>query len=127
MASFVDSGQPNSTLYIQNLNERVSLKYLITQLRETFSTFGEVINVVAKKRLALRGQAFILFGDMESARRALESLQGERLYGKSMVIKYAKYKSDFISKADGTFEIEKRRREQDKSTRVPQNFLPLHF
>jgi RNA recognition motif-containing protein len=115
MTSFVDVGQPNSTLYIQNLNERISLKYLIPEVEKIFGEYGEVISVVAKRRVALRGQAFVLFQNVEQARAALEVLQGERLYGKSMVIKYAKYKSDVISKADGTFEIERRRREQDRS------------
>ena len=81
-----------------------------------FGEFGEVVGVVAKRRVALRGQAFVLFRDVEQARTALEALQGQRLYGKSMVIRYARYKSDVVSKADGTFEIERRRREQDQST-----------
>lgn len=114
MSSYVDVGQPNSTLYVQNLNEKVSLKQLIPQLRETFEPFGEIIEVVAKRRMTLQGQAFIVFREMVSARNAIEKLQGDRLYGKSMVIKYAKYKSDVISKADGTYEIEKRRRDQDR-------------
>ena len=109
-----DVGQPNSTLYIQNLNERIALKHLVPQLRDLFLEYGDVVLVIAKRRLALRGQAFVAFKDVESARKALEAVQGNRIYGKSMVIKYAKYKSDFISKADGTYEIERRRREQDR-------------
>lgn len=120
LSPLADMGQPNSTLYVQNLNERVALKYLIPQLRKLFSPYGDVADVVAKRRLALRGQAFILFRDVDSARKALEGLQGERLYGKSMVIKYARYKSDLVSKVDGTYEIEKRRREQDRIEKAKQ-------
>lgn len=114
--NYIDAGQQNATLYVQNLNEKVTLAHLVPQLRETFAPFGELVDVVAKRRLALRGQAFVQYKEVEAARTALEALQGERLYGKSMVIKYAKYKSDLVSKADGTYEIERRRREQDRST-----------
>lgn len=125
MANFIDIGQTNSTLYIQNLNERISPAHLRAELSKIFGEFGPVVDVVIKRRVALRGQAFILFHDTDTARKALESMQGERLYGKSMIIKYAKYKSDFISKADGTYEIERRRREQDKSTSRTTNIIVM--
>lgn len=112
--SFADIGQPNQTLYLQNLNEHINIKYLVPQLKALFREFGEVIEVSAKRRLALRGQAFVVFRSVEDARSALAGLQGCRLYGKSMVIRFAKYKSDVISKSDGTYDIERRRREQDK-------------
>lgn len=112
---YADAGQPNNTLYLQNLNERVAPRHLILQLKEIFSEFGEVLEVVAKRRLVLRGQAFIIFKEVEAARRALEIMQGVRLYGKTVIARFARYKSDMISKADGTYEIERRRREQDKS------------
>ncbi|PJF18061.1 hypothetical protein PSACC_02133 [Paramicrosporidium saccamoebae] len=122
----------------KNLNERVTPKSLCSQLKKTFGVFGEILDVVAKRRVALRGQAFVLFRDMEAARQAIETLQGDRLYGKSMVIKYAKYKSDVISKADGTYEIERRRREQDRTqmaanpgmqgmSSLPMAGLPMHM
>lgn len=120
MASFVDAGQPNSTLYLQNLNERVSLKHLVPELKRLFSEYGPLLDVVAKGRLALQGQAFIVFGDQDAARRALEAMQGVRIYGKTLVVRYAKYKSDAISKADGTYEIERRRREQDRIEKARQ-------
>lgn len=106
----------NPTLYIQNLNERVSQKQMHSQLIQQFSSFGELHSVIVKKRLAMRGQAFIIFKDVNDSRKALATLQGQRLYGKSMNIRYSKYKSDVISKTDGTYEIERRRRQQDLST-----------
>lgn len=118
MAGYIDFGQPNCTLYVQNLNEHIAPKHLVPELKSIFSEHGPVIEVIAKRRLALRGQAFVIFQSQESARKALECLQGERIYGKSMVIRYARYKSDVISKTDGTYEIEKRRREQDRIERA---------
>lgn len=120
-AGYADVGQPNNTLYLQNINERVAPRHLVPQLRDTFSEFGEVLKVIAKGRLALRGQAFIVFKEVEAARRALEAMQGVRLYGKTVIVRFARYKSDVISKADGTYEIEQRRREQDKS--IPRETL----
>lgn len=122
---YADAGQPNNTLYLQNLNERVAPRHLIPQLKEIFSEFGEVLGVIAKRRLALRGQAFVLFKEAEAARKALEIMQGVRLYGKTVIVRFAKYKSDVISKADGTYEIERRRREQDKS--IHKGSLQLIF
>ncbi len=116
--SFADFGQPNETVYVQNLNERIPVRYLIPALEKLFGEYGEVLGVVAKKRLALRGQAFIIYKDIESSRKAVAALQGTRIYGKSMVVRFAKYKSDTISKADGTYSIERRRREQDKIERA---------
>jgi hypothetical protein len=41
--------------------------------------------------------------------QSLESQQGRPLYGKPLVIRYAKFKSDSISKQEGTFEEEHRK------------------
>lgn len=118
----VGSGHPNTTLYVNNLNERVPIKHLKQTLKEIFSEYGQVLDVVAKRRLALRGQAFILFSDVSTANRALIALQGERIYGNSMNIRFARYKSDWLSNQDGTFEIERKRREQDRAekSRLPK-------
>lgn len=112
------SGPPNTTLYVQNLNERVPLEHLKKTLWEIFGEHGQVMDIIAKGRMALRGQAFILFHDVETATRALGSLQGGRIYGRSMNIRFARYKSDWLSQQDGTFEIERNRREQDRQERA---------
>jgi len=122
MPGFADVGQPNSTIYIQNLNEKIPLDYLKEQLFEICSTFGQVLEVRAHKRLALRGQAFVVFSEVEQARVALISLQGFKAWGKSMIVRFSRYKSDAISKTDGTYEIERRRRQQDQSN-IPSLIL----
>ena len=112
----MDTGQPNQTLYIQNLNEKVPLVVLREGIKTIFNNVDAgVVQVWCKSCISLRGQAFVQCVDVESARKALSSLQGTRVFGKSMLIKFAKYKTDAVSKADGTFEIERRRREQDQS------------
>lgn len=111
----IEIGMANQTLYLQNLNERVKIPLLIETLQKWFAPFGKILEVKAKKRLALRGQAFITFSAGEEARKALESMQGRRLFGKSLCIKFARFKSDLVSKADGSFESEFARRQADKS------------
>lgn len=60
----------------------------------------------------MRGQAFIIYRDINSAMEAKRKLHGKELYGKTIVIIYltqriqfAREKSDAISKIDGTFQI----------------------
>jgi len=113
----MEVGTPNCTLYLQNLNEKVNITHMKQALRDLFTSFGHIYEIIVKKRVALRGQAFIIYSSLEESRRAVEALQGHRLFGKSMVVRYARFKSDVLSKADGTYEIEKRHREQDRNDR----------
>lgn len=120
----MEVGTAHPTIYIQNLNEKVNLKDLKRTLNGWFGSFGQVVNVIVKARFALRGQAWIQFGSAEEARKAIEEMQGKRLFGKSMVIKFAKFKSDAVAKADGTYDVEKYHREQEK--RTPSFMVPFH-
>lgn len=51
----------------------------------------------------MRGQAFVIFNDINSASNALRSMQGFPFYDKAMKIQYAKSQSDVIAKRYGTF------------------------
>lgn len=85
MAHATDAPVPNATLYVQNLNERIKLPLLKQALEMLFSTYGPVLSVVAHTNLRMRGQAFVSFGDVDTATRALEEVNGFPLYGKGMV------------------------------------------
>ena len=50
-----------------------------------FSQFGEILEIVAAKNLRARGQAFVVFKDINSASNALRSMQGFPFYEKPMV------------------------------------------
>lgn len=113
----LEIGQPNHTVYIQNLNERVNLKYMKIELERLFSSHGQIHNIILKRRLALRGQAFIIFDTMDSAKHAITSLQGQKLFGKSMICRFARFKSDIIAEREGTLDIEKKHRIADKVER----------
>eukprot|EP00116_Pleurobrachia_bachei_P010252 sb/3470514/ len=94
---------PCQTLYINNLNEKVKMEELKKSLYAIFSQFGEILEIVAGKSLKARGQAFVVFKDINSASNALRSMQGFPFYEKPMRINYAKKKSDAVAKLDGTY------------------------
>jgi len=97
------TSEPNQTLYVNNLNEKVKKEELKKSLYHVFSQFGNIIDIFAAKTLKVRGQAWIVFDDLNGATKAVREMQNFNFYGKPMRVGYAKSKSDVISKADGTF------------------------
>lgn len=94
---------PQPTIYINNLNDKVKKEELKKSLYAIFSQFGEILEIVAAKNLRARGQAFVVFKDINSASNALRSMQGFPFYEKPMRINYAKKKSDAVAKLDGSY------------------------
>lgn len=88
--------EPNETLYIQNLNERVKLPVLKQSLEALFSTYGKVLSVIAHANVRMRGQAFVSFKSQDTAAKAMREVNGFPLYGKAMRITFAKTKSDSV-------------------------------
>lgn len=91
---------PNPTLYIKNLNDRINKDELRAQLYALFLPHGPILDVVALKTAKMRGQAFVVFQDMIAATAALRAWQGEMFYDKPMHIEYAKSKSWATLKAE---------------------------
>lgn len=60
-------------------------KELRSQLFTLFSTYGKVIDVVATRANGMRGQAFIVFKDLQASTAALRALDGFQFYDKPMV------------------------------------------
>ncbi|KAH9960449.1 hypothetical protein BC827DRAFT_1207841 [Russula dissimulans] len=85
--------QPNTTLYINNLNDKINKDEIRSQLYALFTTYGKLIDVVATKTPKMRGQAFLAFTDLASATAALRACDGMIFYNKPMRITYAKSKS----------------------------------
>ncbi|KAH7241757.1 hypothetical protein BKA59DRAFT_479313 [Fusarium tricinctum] len=114
------SDLPVSTVYVQNLEERVKLEALTEALRTIFSEFGSVIDIVAKKNLRAKGQAFVVFENPESARDAIEEIDGFELFGKPMKLAIARTRSDKTVELKGNqeeLESHKRHREEEKNKR----------
>lgn len=95
--------RPNHTIYVNNLNEKVKKEELKKSLYAIFSQFGPIVDIVALKTLKMRGQAFVIFKEINSATNALRSMQGFPFYDKQMRIQYSKVDSDVIAKMKGTF------------------------
>eukprot|EP00747_Dinoflagellata_sp_TGD_P039914 gnl/TRDRNA2_/TRDRNA2_140547_c0_seq1.p1 gnl/TRDRNA2_/TRDRNA2_140547_c0~~gnl/TRDRNA2_/TRDRNA2_140547_c0_seq1.p1 ORF type:complete len:261 (-),score=56.60 gnl/TRDRNA2_/TRDRNA2_140547_c0_seq1:67-849(-) len=94
---------PNQSLYVNNLNDKINTEQLRKSLREVFTAFGTIVDIIAMKSLKRRGQAWIIFKEVSSATNALKSLQGFPFYNKPMRLNYSKTKSDAIAKLDGTY------------------------
>ncbi|KAJ8508395.1 hypothetical protein ONZ45_g9322 [Pleurotus djamor] len=94
------SNQPNTTLYVNNLNEKINKEELRSQLYALFTTYGKVIDVVASKSQKMRGQAFLVFNDLAGATSAMRACEGLSFYDKPLHIDYAKTKSWATSKKE---------------------------
>lgn len=108
---------PNATVYVKNLEESIKIDQLKEALSEIFSEYGTVIDLVAKKNLKAKGQAFIVFEDTEAAERAIKEVQGFELFEKPMLLDYARTQSDATVQREGNpeeFESHKRRRLAEK-------------
>lgn len=94
---------PNQTLFVNHLNEKIKIPELKCCLLELFSTYGEIVDIVAAASLKKKGQAFIVFRDISCATNALRALQGFVFLDKAMRIAYCKTKSDVVAHEDGTW------------------------
>ena len=86
-------------------------------MTEVFAEYGEIIDLIAKKNLKAKGQAFIVFEDVEAAARAVKEVQGFELFDKPMLLDYAKTPSDATIAQNGSeedLEMHKRRRLAEK-------------
>ena len=74
-----------SRLYLKNLPDKLQKNDLRLSLYTLFSTYGPVLDVVALKTKGMRGQAHIVFRDVQASTQAMRALQGFDFFGKEMV------------------------------------------
>lgn len=87
--------KPIETVYINNLNDKVSLKKINQELLKVFNKYGEIIDIQLKKNLRMKGQAFITFNSLKSAKDAIkENNNNTILFGKPLRVSYAKTLAD---------------------------------
>ena len=102
---------------MKNLEESIKIDPLKEALTEIFSEYGNIIDIVAKKNLKAKGQAFIVYDKIEAAERAITEVQGFELFEKPMVLDYAKTRSDATVQREGNpdeYEQHKRQRLAEK-------------
>lgn len=63
----------------------IFLSELKRSLYAIFSQFGQILDIVALKTLKMRGQAFVIFKEIQSATNAMRAMQGFPFYDKPMV------------------------------------------
>ncbi|XP_028623302.1 RNA-binding protein 41 [Grammomys surdaster] len=91
MFSSYNPGEPNKVLYLKNLSPRVKERDLIS----LFARFQEKKGPPIQFQMMtgrMRGQAFITFPNKDVAWQALHQINGYKLYGKILVIEFAKSK-----------------------------------
>jgi U2 small nuclear ribonucleoprotein B'' len=73
-------------LYITNLpSSKIQKSDLRLSLYTLFSTYGPVLDVVALKTMKMRGQAHIVYRDIQTATQAMRALQGFNFFGMDIV------------------------------------------
>ncbi|PWY84933.1 hypothetical protein BO70DRAFT_395611 [Aspergillus heteromorphus CBS 117.55] len=113
-------------LHVRNLEERIKVDQLKEALEEIFSEYGTVLDIVAKTNLKAKGQAFIVFDNVDSATRAIDEINGFELFDKPMVVDYAKTRSDATVLREGgddELEAHKRRRLAEKERKQAHEAL----
>jgi RNA recognition motif-containing protein len=120
------------SIYIRNINNRTKPAELVPKLHDFYSHFGTVLDVIAKKNLRARGQAFVVFEQPSAAVAAVRETNGFELLGQPIEVKWAKAMSDVAVKrmvAEGEdsklFEDHKKRRIADKGTSNSVTYSPL--
>merc|ERR1712093_467931 len=82
----IPSYAPNQTLYVTNIpSSKIQKSDLRISLYMLFSTYGPVLDVVALKTMEMRGQAHIVYRDVQTATQAMRALQGFELLERSQL------------------------------------------
>lgn len=82
----VQSVPPNQTLYVRDVpSAKIQKGDLRTALYMLFSTYGPVLDVVALKTGKMRGQAHVVYRDVQTATQAMRALDGSQFLGKEIV------------------------------------------
>ncbi|CAI6341495.1 unnamed protein product [Periconia digitata] len=92
---------PNRTLYVRNIYTRIPKDDTKRSLYMLFATYGVVLDVVALKTHQMRGQAHVVFRDMDAATQAMRALNDFEFFGRKIEVQYAKGQSNIIPKLKG--------------------------
>lgn len=90
------------TVYVRNLNEKVSVSRLKSLLEELFRNRGfDVIDVAANKNLRMKGQAFVTLKDGRQAKLAVQVFNSIVFMDNMMEVQIAKSDSDKAREVKG--------------------------
>jgi U2 small nuclear ribonucleoprotein B'' len=89
---------------------------LLTYRIVSFVPFIQVLEIIALRREGLRGQAWVVFDDVQAATAAIQAEQGFPFFGKDLQLAYASDTSDRIAKRNGTYVPKAKRKKVEKPT-----------
>lgn len=118
-----------ATLYVNNINDKIAINKLKHVLTKLFGRYGPVLDVDARKTLAMKGQAFVTYKEAGLCEKAMHKLEGYRMFKQPIHIAYANTDSDAYNKLKGDTEkmetrVElKRKREAEKEALREQRLL----
>jgi len=92
---------PNCTIYVRNINDKVSNETAKKGLYVLFSTYCDVLQIYYTNTGRLRGQAWLVVGSIEEAELALIRLRGITVFGKSLQMEFSKNTSKLVSRLEG--------------------------
>ena len=87
------------------------------KLHDAFSKYGTILDVHVRKSYKTRGQAWVTFDSLESAKSAIEALNQTYFLGdtsslhgsrRPIQVNYSKNKAIIVAKKDGTYKDRKR-------------------
>lgn len=113
------SVEPKQTVYINNINDKVSInkvKSVLTILLQQFKP----TNISLAKTLRLKGQAFVTFETIDDASKAIQSLNNQELFSKCINVTFAKLNSDTLLDKKELKRIRKVRHDEHKIKKQPQ-------
>ena len=76
--------------------------------------------MIVLRREGLRGQAWVIFEDVQAATAALQTENGLSFFGKDLKLQYARETSDRIAKRDGTY-VPKAKRQKNQAAAAQEN------
>ena len=91
------------SLYVTNLPNKLQKADLRLSLYTLFSTYGPVLDVVAMRTAKMRGQAHVVFRDIQTSTQAMRALQDFEFFGQQLKIQYARGRSNIFQRLEGTY------------------------
>lgn len=124
------SEQVSNTLYINRINDNVSINQLILHVFAYFSPYGQILDISASKAIKKRGQAWVTYQNIESAINAKRDLNGIYIFSTPINIQFAKKRNVNTLKLNGTYNPYGRPKEkiQDAEIRkLTTGPIPYHW
>ncbi|KAH8584269.1 U1 snrnp [Cryptosporidium sp. chipmunk genotype I] len=84
----------NRTIYINNLNDRVSLSKQKLALEGIFEKYGKIESIKTFNSYFRKGQAWVTFSNADSAVNAVKNEIGTQLFGKYVNVSFAAKESE---------------------------------